>query len=259
LLSFGALASAQVQLNQNCIVSVLNRNVNVSSDGSWILPNVPAGFGFVRARATCVNGGVTTSGESAPFSLAANSTVNLPHIPLGNTTPIPTSLTITAPATTLSSIGQTVQLTVTATYADAPTANVTGSSTGTAYTVSNTAIARISAEGVVTAVSTGTVVVQAINEGRSDIIAISVLLGGADSDSDGIPDDWEIAHGLNPHDPSDALLDLDHDGLTNLQEYRLGTDLRVADTDSDGIPDGDEVSGTGLALEQEAATTRIHY
>ena len=26
-----------------------------------------------------------------------------------------------------------------------------------------------------------------------------------DSDGDGLPDTWETAHGLNPHDPADAV------------------------------------------------------
>ena len=40
-----------------------------------------------------------------------------------------------------------------------------------------------------------------------------------DSDHDGMPDAWEIAHGLNPHDPSDANGDYNHDGYTNLEKY----------------------------------------
>ncbi len=40
-----------------------------------------------------------------------------------------------------------------------------------------------------------------------------------DSDSDGMPDDWERSHGLNPHDPSDRNGDRDADGYTNLEEY----------------------------------------
>ncbi len=70
-------------LNENCVVSVLNRNVQAKADGSWVLPNVPANFGTVRARATCVQDGATTYGESAPFTLSANQTLNLPHITLG--------------------------------------------------------------------------------------------------------------------------------------------------------------------------------
>jgi hypothetical protein len=40
-----------------------------------------------------------------------------------------------------------------------------------------------------------------------------------DSDHDGIPDDWEKAHGLNPNDASDAAKDLNGDGYTNLEKY----------------------------------------
>jgi len=46
----------------------------------------------------------------------------------------------------------------------------------------------------------------------------------ADSDQDGMPDAWELAHKLNPHDPADATLDADHDGYTNIEEYLNGTD-----------------------------------
>ncbi|HUT71646.1 MAG TPA: C25 family cysteine peptidase [Desulfatiglandales bacterium] len=60
-----------------------------------------------------------------------------------------------------------------------------------------------------------------------------------DWDGDGLPDDWEIAHGLNPG-VNDAYLDSDFDGLTNLEEYEMGTDPLNPDTDGDGILDGDE-------------------
>jgi len=45
-----------------------------------------------------------------------------------------------------------------------------------------------------------------------------------DSDRDGIPDDYELAHSLDPHDAADAALDPDNDGLTTLAEYQGGTD-----------------------------------
>ncbi|HTL59288.1 MAG TPA: leucine-rich repeat domain-containing protein [Candidatus Limnocylindrales bacterium] len=45
-----------------------------------------------------------------------------------------------------------------------------------------------------------------------------------DSDGDGMPDAWEIAHGLNPYDSRDALQDSDGDSCPNLLEYMLGTD-----------------------------------
>jgi uncharacterized repeat protein (TIGR01451 family) len=53
--------------------------------------------------------------------------------------------------------------------------------------------------------------------------SVPILVSPRDTDHDGIPDDWEVAHGLNPNDASDALLDSDCDGLTNLEEYRAGS------------------------------------
>ena len=45
-----------------------------------------------------------------------------------------------------------------------------------------------------------------------------------DWDGDGMPDGWEQAHGLDVHNPADAAPDNDSDGLSNLAEYRTGTD-----------------------------------
>ncbi len=41
----------------------------------------------------------------------------------------------------------------------------------------------------------------------------------ADADHDGMPDKWELAHGLNPKDPEDRNGDLNGDGYTNLEKY----------------------------------------
>ncbi|WP_438482578.1 polysaccharide lyase [Oleiharenicola lentus] len=49
-----------------------------------------------------------------------------------------------------------------------------------------------------------------------------------DSDGDGLPEAWEITHGLNPKDASDAVLDSDSDGYTNIEEFLNGTDPRKA-------------------------------
>jgi hypothetical protein len=66
----------------------------------------------------------------------------------------------------------------------------------------------------------------------------------ADADHDGMDDDWESAHGLNPN-LNDRDGDLDGDGLSNIQEYVLGTDPGKADTDGDGLTDYQErVFGT---------------
>lgn len=45
-----------------------------------------------------------------------------------------------------------------------------------------------------------------------------------DSDSDGLPDAWESANGLDPLDPADFADNDDGDRLSNLEEYLAGTD-----------------------------------
>jgi regulation of enolase protein 1 (concanavalin A-like superfamily) len=57
---------------------------------------------------------------------------------------------------------------------------------------------------------------------QADAVFLSDFVRPADSDSDGIPDAWETAHGLNALDASDALLMPDGDTLTNLDKYHLG-------------------------------------
>jgi len=160
-------------------VSILNRNVQVAADGSWYLPNVPSNFGPVRARATCVQGGATVFGQSPLFTVVPNGYVDLQNtVQLGNTTPIPTSLTVTAPETTLTSAGASVQLTVTVPGANGNSQDVTAASAGTLYRVSNPALATISADGLVTAQQAGTVLVQATNEGTQGILLLHILFGG---------------------------------------------------------------------------------
>jgi len=237
---FAPAGEAQsVQLNQSCVVAVLNRTVQVNNDGSWVLPNVPANFGMVRARATCVNNGITSFGQSALFSLGANATLNLPHIQLGNPSPIPTAITISAQSTSLTTAGATAQLSVMAGYSSGPSLDITAASTGTQYNVSNPAIATVSSGGLVTAVSSGTALIQAVNEGAQGIITIQVSLAGATIG--GIPVSWAIANGLDPTDPALPYEDPDNDGLTNLQEYQAGTNPNNPDTDGDGLTDGQEV------------------
>ena len=50
-----------------------------------------------------------------------------------------------------------------------------------------------------------------------------------DTDSDGIPDEWEIANGLDPQNGDDGAQDLDSDGISNLEEYQRGADPTVMD------------------------------
>ena len=45
-----------------------------------------------------------------------------------------------------------------------------------------------------------------------------------DADSDGMPDDWEREHNLNPDDASDAVGDMNGDGYTHIEDFLYGLD-----------------------------------
>lgn len=63
---------------------------------------------------------------------------------------------------------------------------------------------------------------QELNTASFDSVLVRPGING-DSDGDGIPNDWELAHGLNPNSATDASQDPDGDGMSNLDEYRAGT------------------------------------
>ncbi|WP_265594797.1 DUF1800 family protein [Haloferula sp. BvORR071] len=67
-------------------------------------------------------------------------------------------------------------------------------------------------------------------------------VGVLDTDSDGMPDAWETANSFNPNSASDANLDADGDGLSNLREFLAGTFPRDSDSDDDGANDGLEIN-----------------
>jgi len=54
-----------------------------------------------------------------------------------------------------------------------------------------------------------------------------------DTDGDGIPDPWEVTHGLDPLNASDAL-NATSSGLTYLAEYLMGTNPSVSKTTDGG-------------------------
>jgi PKD repeat protein len=75
----------------------------------------------------------------------------------------------------------------------------------------------------------------------TDYATVTILL---DSDGDGLPDEWELANGLDPYDNSGdqgGQGDPDKDILTNMEEMWHGTNPLNPDTDDDYLTDGYEV------------------
>ena len=79
----------------------------------------------------------------------------------------------------------------------------------------------------------------------------------ADDDDDGMSDAYEIENGLNSLDNSDAALDKDADGLSNLTEFQLGSSANNTDSDSDGMGDKAEVDAGRNPAVNEAAIIQI--
>lgn len=247
----------------NCVVTSQNRNSQVNADGTFLLPNVPAAQGTYRTRVVCPQPDGTVLGStSAPLVLTPNGYTVLPLLPLLPMQPQPASINLLVDSGNLGSVGSTVQLQTQSVDPGGYGSDVTAAANGTTYETSNIAVATVSASGLVTATGPGAVLITARNDGLVGTIQLQSF-GLLDSDGDGMPDVYEVANGLNPFDPTDAAQDPDNDGLTNLQEYQLGTNPRVADTDGDGVNDGQEVSqgtnplnpdtdGDGLTDGQEA-------
>ncbi|MCP3869786.1 MAG: carboxypeptidase regulatory-like domain-containing protein [Gammaproteobacteria bacterium] len=80
-----------------------------------------------------------------------------------------------------------------------------------------------------------------------------------DDDNDLIPDSFESANALlDPLDFNDAALDPDQDDLSNLDEYRNGTELDNPDTDGDGKNDGAEVqAGSNPTVDERVVVLLI--
>ncbi|YCM42362.1 chitobiase/beta-hexosaminidase C-terminal domain-containing protein [Verrucomicrobiaceae bacterium 227] len=72
------------------------------------------------------------------------------------------------------------------------------------------------------------------------LVVVPTEGGGPDSDEDGLPDVWEIAS--FGHLDEDDSGDFDDDGLSNLEEFNVGSDPSGRDSDDDGLDDGAEVN-----------------
>ncbi len=87
------------------------------------------------------------------------------------------------------------------------------------------------------------------NDGIRDGLEILVFLTNPlnnDTDSDFMLDGWEIDFDLDPL-VADGAIDFDTDGLTNLEEYELGTNPNLIDSDNDNLDDLSESETYGTS------------
>src|SRR5579859_6574641 len=133
----------------------------------------------VTSQATWVsfNTAVATVSSSGGVTAVAPGTAVLEATYQGIAAPV--ALTVTTGATVSSvdvngavpAIGSTAQFTCTATFSDGTTQDVTSQASWVSF---NTAVARVSSSGVVTAVATGTAVVKATYQGASGTFTLTI-------------------------------------------------------------------------------------
>jgi hypothetical protein len=242
-----AFAQQPLHLDSFCTVTVGNQTVAVQPDGTFNVPNIAlfrnalTGVApqLYRVRATCLRDGEMFTGQSDFFELVTGQTTFVADIFPTALDPIPVQVTATSDATFVP-FGETVQMTVTGTYADGTSSDLTARSDGTTYLSTNAALLTVDQNGVVTgqnsASAGATAMIAVLNEGNIATISFTAVGPSDDFDSDGLPNDYEDLVGLNKF-ADDAAGDLDGDGLTNADEFTLGTLPNNADTDGDGIDD----------------------
>ena len=75
----------------------------------------------------------------------------------------------------------------------------------------------------------------------AELAGNNLIVHDADADSDGLPDIWEKTYASGSLTTMNVLTDMDNDGLSDLQEFRAGSNPTLVDTDGDGLTDAQEV------------------
>ena len=100
-------------LNEKCIVTALNRSVQVNPDGTFGFANLPVVDGAFRVRAVCDNQGQILNGQSDFMVGIPNGVVPVTRIQFYLDEPSPVSLEVTAPLSVLNLVNNATQLTTT--------------------------------------------------------------------------------------------------------------------------------------------------
>jgi alpha-tubulin suppressor-like RCC1 family protein/fibronectin type 3 domain-containing protein len=87
---------------------------------------------------------------------------------------------------------------------------------------------------------------------RSNQVALRLIFDPADSNLNSVPDAWELARFGNLTTP--MAEDSDNDGLTNIEEFLLGTNPNSSNTDGDLLTDSADPAPTEPSPEQAPVT-----
>ena len=84
-------------------------------------------------------------------------------------------------------------------------------------------------------------------DGSTGFPTLNSLEAKADTDGDGMPDEWETANGLNPNDPEDGPAAAEN-GYTNLENYLNSLVAHIMEGGNEGgvLLDGQKEFGTGV-------------
>lgn len=186
----GPTVSAQ-QLDGSWTVAVGGQSSAVAADGSFHVVNVsaPDMFGaagpgsppdfisdeFVRVIATRQVAGNTEYAFSDPFKVTQGKTSFVGALTFtGTPPPVPVSVRLSFPVSSIQ-VGQPLSATVIAQLGDGTALDVTPASSWTTYKVSNPGVATVSGDGLVNGISTGIVLVTALNDGALSVSQVLVV------------------------------------------------------------------------------------
>ena len=170
-------AAAPVEDNifdDRCTVQVLTQTVTMNSNGTINVPNVPAANVLVRARVICEREDLPRYGESEFFVVVGGQTYSVGFIVITQNSPLAVvSLSATPDTLTLTSIGQSTQIRVSAVLSDGSIGDITPRAQGSTYVTTNPAIATVDQEGLVTATGQGFAFITVTNQGAAAITGVA--------------------------------------------------------------------------------------